>query len=334
MKLLYLEKGDPDLRLWSDPFEAALREIGAFTRINGCRDWPESATLAAIRGTEVLLTGWSSLPVPSAIAADPGRLRYICHLTGTLAGMLPIEILRAGIPVTNWGDTPADEIAEGTLTLLLACLKNLRGHTAAREQGAWQPPEPASLGSMRGLHLGLYGYGVIGRRFREVCRPLGPEVRVFDPFVESLPADTTRAESLDDLFDWAEAVSLHAGLTPQTRGSVTADLLRRLPPHGIVINTARGDLIEQEALFDKLASGRLRAGLDVLAGNDRLPPDHPALSWPNLLLTGHAIGRAAWPPRPGTLNALQQTAIDNLRRFARGAPLLHCMTVDRYLRST
>ena len=117
---------------------------------------------------------------------------------------------------------------------------------------------------------------------------------------------------------------------------MTRALLARLPRHGVVINTARGDVIDQVALFDELRSGRLRAGLDVLAEPEQLPADHPARQWPNLAWTCHAIARD-WPTDgapPTRLQAMHEVCLDNLGRFSRGEPLRFVMDRTRFLRST
>lgn len=154
-------------------------------------------------------------------------------------------------------------------------------------------------------------------------------LRVFDPFVTDFPDYVTPVSGLEELFRQSEAVSIHAGLTAATRGTVTAGLLALLPRHGILINTARGDIVDQDALFRELESGRLRAGLDVLAGPDRLPSGHPARQWQNLIWTCHDIERD-WhtdgePPKK--LHAMHEICLDNLRRFRDGQPLR--FTMDR-----
>jgi phosphoglycerate dehydrogenase-like enzyme len=109
-----------------------------------------------------------------------------------------------------------------------------------------------------------------------------------------------------------------------------------LPKYGIVVNTARGAIVDQEALFAELKSGRLRAGLDVL-DPDTLPPDHEARRWENLIWTCHSIGGGLWPTDgapPAELAPHQEICLDNLRRFLRGEPLRFVMDEVRYARST
>lgn len=330
--LLHLANARPDARLFTPAFVTALAPFGALEVVADAGQLAPDALAQRIRGCEILLTGWGSVAVPGAIALSRGALEYICHLTGEMSRTIPLDVVRSGVPVTNWGDAPAFEVAEAALALLLACLKNLRPHIETKRGGEWRLADAHTGGSLRDLRLGLYGFGVIGRQFYDLCRPFHPRVLVFDPFATDV--EPGRVDTLDTLFERSDAVAIHAGLTDETRGSVSRERLAQLPDHGIVVNTARGGIIDQNALFDELASGRLRAGLDVLDGDDRLPPEHAARSWPNLILTSHQASRSDWPPDPNRLATLHHVCLENLRRFHAGEPLQFTMDETRYRRST
>lgn len=318
------------------PLATELRKLVELVVVEQGRELTDAAALAQMRQADVLLTMWGARPIPAALAADPGRVRYVLHLTGTCRPYVPVEIIRGGIPVTNWGDAPARVVAEGAMALLLAVLKDLRGRTegvvAGKGAGARELRLPS--GTLRGLRLGLYGCGAIGSRFVKLVTPFEPELLAFDPYAASLPDGCRRVDSLDALFEQSEAVAIWAGLSDETRGSVTAARLAKLPDHGIVINAARGEIIDQPALFAELKSGRLRAGLDVLVDDDYLPAGHEAHRWPNLVLTGHDITSAHWPVRPPHLSEGDAIALDNLKRFLAGQPLRFRMDERRYALST
>ncbi len=338
LRILHIAERGLNRRAWPEIMVRAVGELGAFEAIEHGGQMDEDALAARIREADVLVTGWGSARIPESVAADPGNLRYVCNLTGTVRASVPLAIVEAGIPVTNWGDAIAVCVAEGAMALLLAVLKDLRAHIRLIEQGGWRRDEAAYGGSLEGNPVGIYGCGAIARAFVDMIRPFGPELHVFDPYVETLPEGCRRAETLEALFDRARIVVIHAGLSEETTGSVTADLLARLPRHGIVINTARGAIVDQDALFAELASGRLRAGLDVLSP-DRLPDGHPARQWENVIFTAHQVGDVVhgWPmdgAPPTELTPFQKVCLDNLRRFAAGEPLRHRMDRDRYLRST
>lgn len=314
------------------PFAEALREFGELVVMDQSRGLSEAEVAAAMRSADVLITNWATRRIPAAVVADPGRLRYILNIGGTCKACVPLEIIQRGILVTNWGDTPAVAVAEGAMALLLAVLKDLRPRTENLRAGKGGASKRQGLvsGTLYGLRIGLYGCGAIGRRFVKLVAPFEPELLVYDPYAESFPDGCRVVSGLEALMAESEALVVWAGLSDETRGSVTGELLARLPDQGIVINAARGEIIDQDALFDELRSGRLRAGLDVLVADDYLPVGHEAHTWPNLLITCHDINAAYWPKRPGKLGYGDRLALDNLQRFADGRPLRFVVDEKRY----
>lgn len=317
-------------------FGKALKEFGELSVLEQAHTLSDAEAAAQMREADVLITMWGARRIPPTLARDPGRVRYILNLTGTCRAFVPVEIIRSPICVTNWGDAAAGCVAEGAMALLLAVLKDLRGRTEAIRGGSTAGARRMGLpsGTLKGLRLGIYGCGFIGSRFVELVTPFGPELLAYDPFANPIPPNCREVGSIEELFDESEAVAIHAGLTDMTRRSVTAALLAKLPDHGILINTARGEIVDQDALFAELKAGRLRAGLDVLDNDDALPPGHEARGWPNLVLTNHDIASAYWPVRDPRLSDSEKVALDNLRRFVTGQPLRFRMDEQRYALST
>ncbi len=336
MRILHIAADAPDLRIWTPLFQRVLSDIGSFQlQTQGCRESSEELA-RRIRECDVLITGWGSIRCPDAIASDPGELRYICNVTGETAPYVSEEVMECGVQVSNWGDDPAQRVAEGAMTLLLATLKDLHDQILTVRRGAWQMNMDCRGGSIENEAVGLYGFGTTGSRFAKLIQPFRPRLRVYDPYTSELPENVLRCESLEELFNEVRIVSIHAALTPETRNSVNARLLSLLPDRGVIINTARGAIIDQAALFAELESGRLRAGLDVLDDGDILPTDHPARTWPNLILTTHRV-EYGWPPfwKDNTrLSSMQKTVIENIRRFASGKEPRFLFDSKRFARTT
>ncbi len=330
-RFLHIAKQQADPRVWHDAFLSALREIGEVKVIEHGENISEEKILEEVRQSTIYLSSWKSIRLPQALAENPGKLEYICHTNGTIKEFIPHEIMKSGIPVTNWGDAVAGDIAEGAVTLLLACLKDLPGRITHIQQGGWRDDAEYRGWTMDGLKLGVYGYGAIGRRFVEMVRPFNPKIMIFDPYAQDTPSFCSKADSLEDLFSWSSAVAIHAGLTDETRHSVNAELLALLPNHGVLINTSRGAIADQNALFAELRSGRLRMGLDVL-DPDRLPRNHEARQWPNLILTAHDIGNPR--PWPKTLHRLHRYCLDNIQRHLDGKPKKFKLDPAQYVLTT
>lgn len=313
-------------------FKEALSEFGELVLLAGGDRMSEQEITSHVRQCHVFLTGHGTTPLPKCLAEDRGSLEYICGITGTMRGYVPVELVDAGIPLTNWGDAPANGIAEGAMMLLLATLKDLHHHVEEKRRGGWKIDRGRHGGSLDGLNVGVFGYGMIGRRFVELLRPFGSIIRVYDPYLAEPIAGASLVESIDALFEASEAIVVHAGWTPETNRIINAALLAKLPDHGVIVNTARGGIIDQEALFRELESGRLRAGLDVLEP-DWLPPDHPARRWENLILTAHQVGMG-WPGHGDRMGRMHEYCLDNLRRWRDGLPLRFQLDPVRYRRST
>lgn len=279
-----------------------------------------------IRGYDILLLSRNPI-LPAELADDPGRLKYICYLHGSIRRAIGPEIVQSPIVVTNWGDHPAKELADGSLVLLLASLKDLHKRIMAVRRGGGRGIQSVG-GTVQGLRIGVYGYGFAGKAFVELIRPLGADIRIFDPYARDFPDDCRRVESLDELFDGAQAIAIFAGLTDETTGSVNAERLAMLPDQGVVINMARGAIIDQDALFAELKAGRLRAGLDVLSP-DSLPEDHEARQWENLIWTCHRFHSVNWPG-DDAFTRRDEVVLENLRAYVEGRPLNYVIDEQRY----
>jgi len=317
-------------------FVEKLKNFGELTIIKDATALSSRERADLIRQYDVLLLIWGSMPIPDEIAENPGKLRYVCNISGELRAFVPVSLIRAGILVTNWGDAPADSVAEGAMVLLLAVMKNLRDHIETAAEGGWRVPSMATKGSLKGCDVGIYGLGAIGRRFVDLIRPFQANLIVYDKYVTDVPPGCGRVNSLKELFQASKIIVIHAGLSPETRRSVNAEMLALLPDGGIIINTARGGIVDQDALFRELKSGRLRAGLDVLDGEagDYLGEHDEARKWNNLILTSHTVSSAEWGTEETLENIMRRICLENIERFSKGQAPLFQMTEERYSRST
>jgi len=318
------------------PFVGEVRKLGEYSDITREPGMSDHETAEIIRGYDVLLTMWGSPKIPSELADNPGRLSYILNITGEMRRWIGAEFARCpDIVITNWGDAMATGIAEGAMTLLLATLKNIPLHIRNAEAGSEKSPDVSRQGTLEKADVGIYGLGFIGRRFVEMLVPFGPVIRAYDPYLAKFPENVIRCGTLEELFSSSQIVVIHAGLTDETRGSVNGKLLAMLPDGGILINTARSGIVDFAALEKELVSGRLRAGLDVAPPNDILPPpDNPIRGLDNVILTAHSIYVGGWVNSGARLSKQEEIALENLRRFRDGEPLLFIMDEKRYQLST
>ena len=333
MKMLHLRSQKSRMPACDSLFAKKLNEIGEYHDIPLEPHMSEDDIIELIGQYDVLLTIWNNFPVPAKLAQKPGKLRYICNVSGSLNQWIPMEIIESGIEVTNWGDAQANPIAEGAMALLLAALKDIPTFVLKTRAGI-NGMEGQVNGTLYNSRVGIYGLGFIGMRFLEMIRPFGPVLYVYDPYVKNLPDDCIRVNSLDELCQNCDIFVVHAGRSAETDYSINARHLAMLPDHAVIVNTARGELFVQDDLYAALETGRLRAGIDVFC-SDIYPEDHPSRQFPNMIYTSHCVGKALWPPlREGQLARMYEIALENLTRFKNGEPLEFVMDSVRYLRST
>jgi len=193
-----------------------------------------------------------------------------------------------GIEVVAAVGANAAAVAEQALALLLACAKSVVELNARMHDGHWDKATHKSL-ELGGRTIGLVGLGAIGLRFARMADALGMRVIGFDPFARNLP-DYVQSVDLETIWREADAVSLHCPLTDDNRGLLNADTLARCKRGVIVVNTARGGLIEEAALLAAVRSGQVRAaGLDSFAV-EPMTAGHPFQHEPNFVLSPHIGG--------------------------------------------
>ncbi len=192
---------------------------------------------------------------------------------------------RNGIIVTRVPDYCLDEVADHALALLLAAARGVALGTHEVREGNWTVPR--DVFRLRGRRLALVGVGQIGRRLAERVAPIGLVVIGYDPYLTDWPTNLLRAETLEEALAEADIVSLHAPLTPENRHVIGPDAIAAMRRQPIVVNTARGGLVDLEAVTEALLDGRLSGlALDVV-DPEPLPADHPLRTHPRAVITPH-----------------------------------------------
>lgn len=295
---------------------ARLAEV-ALPRITVVGEQDEERFLAEMRDAEVLLHVLK--PVTAAAIRVAPKLRLIQKI-GVGVNTIDLEAAQeAGVAVANMPGTNTQAVAEHTLALMLAVLRRVGVLDAAtRMARGWNvaPEVPESSGEIAGRIIGLVGFGAIPQRLAPVLKALGAEVIFYNRSQRS--SAQARQVSLGELISTADIVSLHLPATPETRHLIDAEALSRMKPGAILINTARGELVDEAALAAKLRSGHLAgAGLDVFEDEPVRDP-RPLMLCSGAVLTPHI----AWLT-PETITRSLDVIAENCRRLGSGEPLLH-----------
>lgn len=193
-----------------------------------------------------------------------------------------------GVPVVVAAGANARSVAEQGLALLLGVARSVAWLDARVRAGHWDKSTYVGT-EITGKSVGLIGLGAIGRAFLELMRPFGGTAFVYDPFLpdDAVPAGVTRVGDVAALLERSDIVSLHCPLTPDNRGLIDAAAIARMRPGAILLNTARGELIDEAALATALRDGKLAgAGLDTFVG-EPIAADHPLLALDTVVVSPH-----------------------------------------------
>jgi phosphoglycerate dehydrogenase-like enzyme len=226
-------------------------------------------------------------------------------------------VLDRGIAVTSAVVANAIPVAEYTVAAIV-----LAGKRAFRYAAEYRrdriPPEVRAPGNYR-ITVGLLGASRIGRMVADRLRDFDVEVLLSDPYLTDVPEGVRRCE-LHELFERSDVLSIHAPLLPETTGLVDASLLGRLRDGAVLINTARGPIVDPVALERECVSGRIDAILDVTEP-EPLPPDSPLLDLPNVTVTPHLAGAVG-----NEIARLGDLAVGELERYAASRDFEHAIT--------
>ena len=266
---------------------------------------------------EALLTLLTDRVDADLIAAG-GRLRGIANYA---VGVDNVDVEAAtarGVPVGNTPDVLTETTADLTLALMLAAARRLiEGHEVVRG-GDWLTWEPAALlgHDLNGSTVGIVGYGRIGRAVARRLEGFGAQV---------IQTSRSGGVALEELLGRSDFVTLHCPLTPDTEGLIDEAALRAMKETAYLVNTARGPIVETQALARALGEGWIAgAALDV-TDPEPLPSRHPLLDAPNLLVLPH-VGSATHRTR----QAMADMAVDNLRAALAGERMPHCVNPEVY----
>ena len=296
---------------------APLRAFGALTVHARTA---EAEIVDRARGAQVLLT--NKVPISKATLERLDALEFIA-VTATGYDMVDAAAAgKRGIPVANVPEYGTDSVAQFVFALILALCHRVEAHDASVKSGQWaKSPDwcfwntPQVL--LHGRKMGIVGFGRIGRRVGELASAFGMEVAAYDPGSPApAPIPNFRFASLEALFAEADVVSLHCLMNDENRGFVDRGLLGRMKKDALLINAARGGLVNERDLAEALNDGIIAgAAVDVVSA-EPIRPENPLLNARNCLITPHI----AWASAAARRN-LMNTTVENVRAFAAGRPL-------------
>ena len=276
--------------------------------------------IEALAGVEVCVTQMG--PLTERILQASPDLRLFAITRGGPVNANLAAATAHGVAVCFAPGRNAAATAEHTLGLMLAAMRRIPQTNADLSAGTWRGDyyRYENVGpELEGATVGLVGYGAIGRRVARMVQGFGARVLVFDPYVDPSELQDAQAVGLDELLSRSSVLSLHARATPETRGLIDAARIAAMPPGSVIVNCARGSLLDYDALCDALDSGHLFAAAFDVFPQEPIPPGSRLLSTPNIVMTPHLAGSS----KATAANAARIAAAD-VARYLAGQPLQHC----------
>ncbi|MBD8554867.1 2-hydroxyacid dehydrogenase [Rhizobium sp. CFBP 8762] len=313
---------DHDIRLMEQPWPDEPMEHGyAVEGMDGLKEYMGKADeiVDFIGDAEILITQLA--PVSAGMLAQMPDLKFIAVSRGGPVNIDGKAARDAGVLVVNTPGRNASAVAEFTIGAILAETRLIRvGHEGLRK-GEWRGDLYRADRTGRELSemtVGVVGYGNIGTKVVRLLRAFGCKVLVHDPYVQ-LSADDRNAGvehvALDDLLARADIVTLHPRVTEETKGMMNAQSFARMKPGAIFVNTARGPLVDYDALYEALTNGNLSSAMLETFAVEPVPADWPLLQLDNVTLTPHIAGASV-----RTVTYAAELAAEEVRRYIAGLP--------------
>jgi phosphoglycerate dehydrogenase-like enzyme len=307
---------------------ARLAAAGTLREAPTASDHTDPDVRRLLAEAEIIITGTGTAKLEEDLLQAAPKAKVIIHAAGSLRPIVGEYAYDLGLQLSSLASVNALPVAEYTVAMILLELKGVLAIESRYRRARRALDVDTLLGPCGNYRrtVGIVGASLIGRRVIELLRPFDLHVLLADPYIAPQAAEKLGAElvGLPRLVTTADAISLHAPLLPETRHLIDEPLLRSIRDGAVLINTARGALVDGEALVAELGTGRFRAVLDV---TDPEPPAPASELWdlPNVVLTPHVAGS-----RGLELRRIGEEVVSEVERYIRGESLHYSVPRDRY----
>jgi len=312
--LVTVPEGELRETFFPERLRERLEALGTVTWVEATGNLTEAELRDRIGGIDVLVTGWGSPRVTEGVLEAADDLALVAHTGGSVASLVSEAVYDAGIAVVSANDVMAEFTAEHAFALILSELRAVPALDRNMGFGEWDVDD-VEIRTLYGTDVGLVGLGTVGRELLDYVEPFDVSVSVYDPYLDPEDLAEFPCAELTDLETAlsSSVVSVHAARTEETVGMLDADRLSQVPDGALFVNTARAEIVDEDALVAELEAGRFRCALDVYH-EEPLPPEADLRQFDTVLLTPHVGGSQIRPP-------LTEAVLDDIERFQRGEEL-------------
>lgn len=305
----------------------AMDELAEFAEVvhhDGDQPANKVELIQLLANADACITSWDVAQLDSDVIASATELKAIVHMGGSIKKIVSNAVWEKGITVFSARSPLAKDVAETALGLMIVGIKNIWPLAQHIRSGGWRDSPYWPSRELHRNKVGIVAAGEVGLHLINLLKPFEPIILLYDPYISEDIAKQlgVRKVTLKEMVKEADIISLHAPLLPDTRKMINAELLKMMKDNCILINTARGGLIDESALVAELQKGRLFAFLDV---TDPEPPaiDSPLRSLENVVVMPHLAGCIK------DCSHLSILAVEELRRFFFKEPHINEITIDQ-----
>lgn len=333
-KILYIPTETHTSRVFTkEDFNIFLKTFDVTLNTRG-RELTSEEAAELVRGMDGVVTGWGSPRLTEKFFENADKLKIIVHSAGSVRPILPKEavekyVMPRGICVVNCRRAIAYNVAEATIGLMIMASRRWVDHiNAYREKGVWRDREiPYNGQFLSGAVVGIVGASSVGREVIRLLKSFRDvEILVYDPYLTEDNAKKLGVEkaSLNEVFEKSDIISIHAPLTEETYHMIGGEQLKRMKDGAVLINTARGGIIDHFALLEECKKGRITVALDVTEP-EPLPPESPFRNLKNVYITPHIAGAGYYG-----YYMIGKTVIKSLLDFFAGKPVEDALDMRLY----
>ncbi|HHV97801.1 MAG TPA: hydroxyacid dehydrogenase [Clostridiaceae bacterium] len=296
--------------------EEAINSLGEVEWNNTEKLFTEEELRDRLEGKDVCITGWGNPKFTEKVLEKAKDLKIVAHTGGTVAPIVSDYLYDMGVKVISGNLYYAESVAEGVIAYILAALRDIPYYANMMKEGGWKKPDYYIEGLLDHT-VGLVGFGTITRFVINMLKPFRVKIKVFSKHLkeEDMQKYGIEKASLEEIFSTCKIISIHSAQRPDTYHMINKRLLEMIPDGALLVNTARGSIIDEEALIEELSKGRFKAILDVFE-QEPLPDDSKLRKMDNVILIPHMAGPTVDRRRYVTLGL-----IEDINAYFKGEPM-------------
>lgn len=287
--LVTIPKGQVFETFFQEENVRALEALGDVEWNESTSQFTKEELRERLGGKDICVTGWGCPVFEEAVLEGADRLKMIAHTGGSVKPYVTDAVYERGIRVVSGNRVFAESVAESVIAYALSSLRDIPYYSRRLKEGFW--PQSFQNRGLLERSVGIVGYGMIAGFVVQMLQPFHNTIKVFSRHIgeEELKKQHMQKAELEEIFASCDIISIHSGMTKENYHLITEELLRKMKPGALLINTARGAVIDEEALIRVLKEQDIYAVLDVYE-TEPLPPEHPLMTCDRALLMPHMGG--------------------------------------------